>query len=237
MIDPKGSQLWVRDLNAYYGDSHVLRGMNFHVAYGEAVALLGRNGAGKTTTIKSIMGMLRRRHGSIHFQGQETIDMEPHLIARLGITHCPEDRGIYGSLNVRENLELPPILLPGGMKLSEIYGLFPRLKERASSSGTSLSGGEQQMLAIARMLRTGATLLLLDEPTEGLAPVIVGQIVEIVRALKARKLTIVLVEQNIHFAATLADRHYVVENGTVIDELSPDDVRKAVPKLRSYLGV
>jgi branched-chain amino acid transport system ATP-binding protein len=236
MIDA-GTQLSVRGLEAFYGESHVLRGMKFHVDHGEIVALLGRNGAGKTTTIRAIMGMIAERSGSIRFEDQETIGLEPDRIARLGITHCPEDRGIFSSLSVRENLELPPVLRPGGLTLAAIYELFPRLKERSSSSGAKLSGGEQQMLAIARILRTGATLLLLDEPTEGLAPVIVKQIGEIIRSLKARRLTILLVEQNLNFAAMLSDRHYVVEDGAVIDELSNEEVRNGAPKLRSYLGV
>jgi branched-chain amino acid transport system ATP-binding protein len=237
MDDVSGAQLSVRNLQAFYGESHALRGVDFHVDHGEVVALLGRNGAGKTTTIRSIMGMIAKRSGSIRFEGHETIGLESDRIARLGITHCPEDRGIYSSLSVRENLELPPVLRAGGLAMTEIYQLFPRLKERSASAGTKLSGGEQQMLAIARILRTGATLLLLDEPTEGLAPVIVKQIGEIIRSLKSRRLTILLVEQNLNFAAMLADRHYVVEDGAVIDELSGEEVRGGAPKLRSYLGV
>ncbi len=236
MFDP-GTQLAVRDLDAFYGESHILHRMTFHVGHSEIVALLGRNGAGKTTTIRSIMGMIAARSGSIRFEGNEMIGLESDHIARLGVTHCPEDRGIFSSLTVRENLELPPVLRSGGLTLDEIYGLFPRLRERSSSSGTKLSGGEQQMLAIARILRTGATLLLLDEPTEGLAPLIVKQIGEIIRSLKSRRLTILLVEQNLNFAAMLADRHYVVEDGAVIDELSSDEVRGGAPRLRSYLGV
>jgi branched-chain amino acid transport system ATP-binding protein len=237
MGDGPGAQLSVRNLEAFYEESHVLRGVEFYVGHGEVVALLGRNGAGKTTTIRSIMGMIAKRSGSIRFEGHETISLESDHIARLGITHCPEDRGIYSSLSVQENLELPPVLRAGGLAMMEIYQLFPRLKERAASAGTKLSGGEQQMLAIARILRTGATLLLLDEPTEGLAPVIVKQIGEIIRSLKSRRLTILLVEQNLNFAAMLADRHYVVEDGTVIDELSGEEVRNGAAKLRSYLGV
>lgn len=237
MVDSRGAQLSVRGLQAFYADSHVLRGMEFYVNHGEVVALLGRNGAGKTTTIRSIMGMIAKREGSIRFEGHETIGMESDQIARLGVTHCPEDRGIFSSLTVRENLELPPVVKSGGLTLPEIYQLFPRLQERSASAGTKLSGGEQQMLAIARILRTGATLLLLDEPTEGLAPVIVQQIGNIIRSLKDRKLTIVLVEQNLNFAAMLADRHYVVENGSVIDELTSEEVNGRASKLRTYLGV
>jgi branched-chain amino acid transport system ATP-binding protein len=237
MVDAAGAQLSVVDLQAFYGESHILRGIKFHVEHGEIVALLGRNGAGKTTTLRSIMGMIAERTGSVRFEGNETVGLESDHIARLGISHCPEDRGIFSSLSVRENLELPPVLRPGGLTLPEIYALFPRLKERSASAGTKLSGGEQQMLAIARILRTGATLLLLDEPTEGLAPVIVKQIGEIIRSLKARRLTVLLVEQNLNFAAMLADRHYVVEDGAVIDELSSEEVRSGAPKLRSYLGV
>jgi len=237
MVDAAEAQLSVQGLQAFYGESQVLRGIEFRVGHGEIVALLGRNGAGKTTTIRSIMGMIAERSGSVRFEGRETVGLESDQIARLGISHCPEDRGIFSSLSVGENLELPPVLRAGGLTLAEIYRLFPRLKERSSGAGTKLSGGEQQMLAIARILRTGATLLLLDEPTEGLAPVIVRQIGDIIRSLKARRLTILLVEQNLNFAAMLADRHYVIEDGAVVDELSSEEVSSDVPKLRSYLGV
>lgn len=229
--------LTVRDLNAWYGESHVLHGINVDVNPGEVVTLLGRNGAGKTTTLKCIMGIVRSRKGSITFEGRETIGMSSNQIARAGIAFCPEERAIFSSLDVIENLMLPPVIKQGGMSVEEVFGLFPRLKERGSSQGTKLSGGEQQMLAIARILRTGANLLLLDEPTEGLAPVIVQQIGEIIRALKAKGFTIVLVEQNFHFASTVADRHYVVEEGHVVDMLTAADIATSQDKLKQYLGV
>ena len=229
--------LAVRDLNAFYGESHVLHGMTFDVRPGEVVTLLGRNGAGKTTTMRAIMGILKHRTGSIRFEDQELIALRSDAIARAGIAYCPEERGIFSSLNVTENLLLPPVIKPGGLELAEIYQLFPRLLERASSQGTKLSGGEQQMLAIARILRTGAKFLLLDEPTEGLAPVIVQHIGEIIRSLKARGFTVLLVEQNFHFAATVADRHYVVEHGHVIDEIDNSVVAAKKAKLEGYLGV
>ncbi|HAE51472.1 MAG: ABC transporter ATP-binding protein [Tistrella sp.] len=229
--------LTVRDLNAWYGESHVLHGINVDVNPGEVVTLLGRNGAGKTTTLKCIMGIVRSRKGSITFEGRATIGMSSNQIARAGIAFCPEERAIFSSLDVIENLMLPPVIKQGGMSVEEVFGLFPRLKERGSSQGTKLSGGEQQMLAIARILRTGANLLLLDEPTEGLAPVIVQQIGEIIRALKAKGFTIVLVEQNFHFASTVADRHYVVEEGHVVDMLTADDIATSQDKLKQYLGV
>ena len=231
------SLLVVRDLHAFYGESHILHGMNLAVPRGEVVTLLGRNGAGKTTTMRAIMGLIRNRRGSIRYEGTETIGLAPHRIARLGIAYCPEERGIFSSLNVRENLLLPPVVKPGGMSLEEVYDLFPRLKERASSQGTKLSGGEQQMLAIARILRTGAKLLLLDEPTEGLAPVIVQHIGAIIRSLKERGFTVLLVEQNFHFAATVADRHYVVEHGQVIDMILNSELAANKAKLEGYLGV
>ncbi len=229
--------LEARDLEAWYGESHVLHGMSFTIPEGEVVTLLGRNGAGKTTTMRSIMGLLRKRRGSLVYDGTQTIGLAPNRIARLGIGYVPEERGIFASLNVRENLELPPIVKPGGLTTEEVYGLFPRLLERKGSQGTKLSGGEQQMLAIARILRTGAKLLLLDEPTEGLAPVIVQQIGEIIRTLKAKGFTIVLVEQNFRFAATVADRHYVVEHGRVVDAILNQDVPANTAKLQEYLGV
>jgi len=229
--------LQVKGLHAHYGESHILHGMDFEVRKGEVVTLLGRNGAGKTTTMKSIMGVVGQRKGSVKFQGKELIDLAPHQIARQGIGWCPEERAIFASLNVRENLMLPPVVQGGGVSVDEVYEMFPRLKERAGSQGTKLSGGEQQMLAIARILRTGASLLLLDEPTEGLAPVIVQQIGEIIRKLKAKGLTILLVEQNFHFAATVADRHYVVDHGQVIDSIPNDQLEASKEKLQSYLGV
>lgn len=229
--------LEVKDLNGWYGESHVLHGMNFTVPPGEVVTLLGRNGAGKTTTMRAIMGLLGKRTGSVRFEGTETIGMASNLIARTGIAYCPEERGIFASLNVRENLELPPVVKPGGLTLDEIYQLFPRLLERTNSQGTKLSGGEQQMLAIARILRTGARFLLLDEPTEGLAPVIVQHIGQIIRTLKQKGFTVLLVEQNFHFASTVADRHYVVEHGQVVDTFLNDDVKRNLAKLEEYLGV
>jgi branched-chain amino acid transport system ATP-binding protein len=232
-----GALLKVEGLEAWYGESHVLHGMNFEIHPGEVVTLLGRNGVGKTTTMRSIMGIVGKRAGSITYQGTETIKLPSNKIARLGIAYCPEERGIFSSLNVRENMLLPPQVLPGGLSIEEVYQLFPRLQERANSQGTKLSGGEQQMLAIARILRTGAKLLLLDEPTEGLAPVIVQHIGEIIRQLKARGFTILLVEQNFHFAATVADRHYVVEHGRVIDMIPNADLSANMEKLKTYLGV
>ncbi|MGP9820344.1 ABC transporter ATP-binding protein [Salinarimonas sp. NSM] len=229
--------LRVRDLDAWYGESHVLHGMAFEIAAGEVVTLLGRNGAGKTTTMRAIMGMLRQRTGSIVFDGVETMALRSDRIARLGIGYVPEERGIFASLDVRENLELPPVVKPGGMSVAEVYALFPRLRERRASQGTKLSGGEQQMLAIARVLRTGATLLLLDEPTEGLAPVIVQQIGAIIRALKEKGFTILLVEQNFHFAATVADRHYVVEHGQVVEMFRNEEIGSSMKTLQDYLGV
>jgi branched-chain amino acid transport system ATP-binding protein len=229
--------LEVKDLQGWYGESHVLHGMSFTVPAGEVVTLLGRNGAGKTTTMRAVMGVLGKRKGSVKYEGIETVSLASNVIAKHGIAYCPEERGIFSSLSVRENLELPPIVKPGGMSLDEIYQLFPRLKERANNQGTKLSGGEQQMLAIARILRTGAKLLLLDEPTEGLAPVIVQHIGEIIRTVKKRGFTVLLVEQNFHFASTVADRHYVVEHGKVIDTFLNDDVKANLAKLESYLGV
>jgi len=237
MAEVNGALLSVSDLHAFYGESHVLHGMKFTVPKGEVVTLLGRNGAGKTTTMRSIMGLLRLRRGSIRYAGTETIGLASNRIARLGVAYCPEERGIFSSLNVRENLLLPPVVKPGGLSVDEVYELFPRLKERGSSQGTKLSGGEQQMLAIARILRTGAELLLLDEPTEGLAPVIVQHIGDIIRQLKARGFTVLLVEQNFHFAATVADRHYVVEHGHVVDMIENSQLATNKKKLEGYLGV
>jgi len=229
--------LEVKDLHGWYGESHVLHGMTFNVPAGEVVTLLGRNGAGKTTTMRAVMGMLSKRTGSVRFEGNETVGMASNLIARAGIAYCPEERGIFASLNVRENLELPPVVKPGGLTLDEIYGLFPRLLERTNSQGTKLSGGEQQMLAIARILRTGARFLLLDEPTEGLAPVIVQQIGQIIRTLKQKGFTVLLVEQNFRFASTVADRHFVVEHGEVVDMFTNDQIESNRAKIEEYLGV
>ncbi len=229
--------LKVENLEAWYGESHIRHGVGFEIGRGELVTLLGRNGAGKTTTLRSIMGIVGRRKGSIRFDNQETVGRTSDSIARLGIAYCPEERGIFSSLSVEENLLLPPVVKPGGMGIKEIYSLFPNLEERRRSQGTKLSGGEQQMLAIGRILRTGANLLLLDEPTEGLAPVIVQRIGEIVRQLKQRGFTILLVEQNFHFAATVADRHYVMEDGRVVDMIAAADVAQSLDKLQTYLGV
>jgi branched-chain amino acid transport system ATP-binding protein len=229
--------LAVKDLNGWYGESHVLHGMSFEVNDGEVVTLLGRNGVGKTTTMRAIMGLLANRDGSIRFNGAETIALPSNRIARLGLAYCPEERGIFASLNVKENLLLPPKVKEGGLTVEEVYEIFPRLKLRGGSQGTKLSGGEQQMLAIARILRTGAKFLLLDEPTEGLAPVIVQQIGEIIRTLKQKGFTILLVEQNFHFASTIADRHYVVEHGTVVDMISNTALEANKEKLKAYLGV
>lgn len=229
--------LAVEGLEAWYGESHVLHGMNFEVREGEVVTLLGRNGAGKTTTMRSIMGIVSKRTGSIRFRGEEIIAAPSNKIARLGIAYCPEERGIFSSLDVRENLLLPPEVQPGGLSLDEIFTLFPNLKERLNSQGTKLSGGEQQMLAIGRILRTGAKVLLFDEPTEGLAPVIVQQIGRTIHALRDRGFTIVLVEQNFHFAATVADRHYVVDHGHVIDMIENSALEANTDKLKAYLGV
>ncbi|MGF7161694.1 branched-chain amino acid transport system ATP-binding protein [Rhodoligotrophos appendicifer] len=229
--------LTVRQLEAWYDESHVLHGVDFDVSAGEVVTLLGRNGAGKTTTLKSIMGIVKKRRGSVKFDDKELINQPSRVIARSGIGFCPEERGIFASLSVEENLMLPPIISDGGLSRDEIFQLFPNLKERLNSQGTKLSGGEQQMLAIGRILRTGAKLLLLDEPTEGLAPVIVQQIGVTINKLKQRGFTIVLVEQNFHFASTVADRHYVVEQGRVVDMILNSDIKKSEEKLHRYLGV
>ncbi len=239
MPDGAGAKplLTVRGLNAWYGESHILHGVEFDVAPGEVVTLLGRNGAGKTTTMKSIMGIVGRREGSVLLDGTETIRLPSNRIAYLGIALCPEERAIFSSLNVAENLLLPPKVREGGLTVEQIFKLFPNLKERLGSQGTKLSGGEQQMLAIGRILRTGARLLLLDEPTEGLAPVIVQQIGHTITELKRQGFTILLVEQNFHFAATVADRHYVMENGRVIDMIPNTLLDANVAKLHEYLGV
>jgi branched-chain amino acid transport system ATP-binding protein len=224
-------------LHAWYGESHVLHGMDIEVRRGELVTLLGRNGAGKTTTLKAIMGMVAHRTGSVRFERKEIIQLPSNRIARLGIAICPEERGIFASLNVHENLVLPPEVRPGGLSVPAIFELFPNLKERLRSPGTKLSGGEQQMLAIARILRTGARFLLLDEPTEGLAPVIVQQIGATIRRLKAEGFTILLVEQSIKFAQTVADRHYIVEHGRVVDMVPSAQLASSMDRLRVYLGV
>jgi branched-chain amino acid transport system ATP-binding protein len=229
--------LAVKGLEAWYGESHILHGVTFEVQAGEVVTLLGRNGVGKSTTLKSIMGIVAQRRGSVRFDGRELTTMPSDAIARAGIAFCPEERGIFASLDVRENLLLPPRVRPGGLDLERIFALFPNLRERLSSQGTKLSGGEQQMLAIARILRTGARLLLLDEPTEGLAPVIIQQIRDTIGMLKTQGFTVLLVEQNFHFAATVADRHYVMEHGRIVDEFSTPELKANMGKLHEYLGV
>ena len=229
--------LEVAGLHAWYGESHVLHGMDFTVEEGEVATLLGRNGAGKTTTLRAIMGILGQRTGSVRFRGAELVGLASNRIARLGIAYCPEERGIFASLDVEENLMLPPAVRAGGMGVDEIYAIFPNLRDRRRSQGTKLSGGEQQMLAIGRILRTGASLLLLDEPTEGLAPVIVQQIGDLIRTLKRKGFTVLLVEQNFRFASTIADRHYIVEHGRVIDTFRNAELPQHEDKLHEYLGV
>jgi branched-chain amino acid transport system ATP-binding protein len=234
---PPTEMLRVTDLHAFYGESHILHGMDFGVSRGELVTLLGRNGSGRTTTLKAILGLTGRRTGSVMVNGHETVEMPPHQIVRLGLGYCPEERGIFGSLSAEENLMLLPPVGSGGMTVDEIYAMFPNLKERRRAPGTRLSGGEQQMLAMARILRIGARLLLLDEITEGLAPVIVQALGRAVRALKERGFTVVMVEQNFRFAAKLADRHYVVEHGRIVDMIQQADLEASTEKLHSYLGV
>jgi branched-chain amino acid transport system ATP-binding protein len=229
--------LSVQNLEAWYGESHILHGINFQVNPGEVVTLLGRNGAGKTSTLKSVMGIIGKRTGSVFFDGKEIIRSPSDRIARMGIAFCPEERGIFASLDVRENLLLPPAVRSGGLTMDQIFELFPNLKERLSSQGTKLSGGEQQMLAIARILRTGARFLMLDEPTEGLAPVIIQQIGETIKRLKSEGFTILLVEQNFRFAATVADRYYIVEHGKIIDGFANAELQANMDKLHTYLGV
>lgn len=229
--------LKVADLNTWYGESHVLHGINFEIREGELVTLLGRNGAGRTTTVKSILGLVGKRTGSIQIDGVETIHMPTNKIARLGLGYCPEERGIFSSLSCEENLMLPPKVGEGGMSVEEIYEMFPNLKERRHSQGTRLSGGEQQMLAMARILRSGARILLLDEITEGLAPVIVQTLGRVIRALKAKGLTIVMVEQNFRFAAPLADRHYVIEHGQIVATVNKNELESKSDMLNEYLGV
>jgi branched-chain amino acid transport system ATP-binding protein len=234
---PPVELLRVTDLHAFYGESHILHGMDFRITKGELVTLLGRNGSGRTTTLKAILGLVGKRTGSVMMNGRETIRMPPHQIVHLGIGYCPEERGIFSSLSAEENLLLPPAVGSGGMSVAELYQMFPNLKERRLSQGSRLSGGEQQMLALARILRIGARLLLLDEITEGLAPVIVQALGRVVRQLKERGFTMVLVEQNFRFAAQLADRHYVVEHGRVVDMIPKDQLAGATDKLHRYLGV
>ncbi|HQQ71858.1 MAG TPA: ABC transporter ATP-binding protein [Alicycliphilus sp.] len=235
---PTGNEmLRITDLHAFYGESHVLHGIDLRVAEGELVTLLGRNGAGRSTTLKSVMGLVGRRSGSIMLNGRELIGMAPHRVTRLGVGFCPEERGIFSGLSTEENLMLPPVVRSGGMTIDEIYDVFPNLYERRASPGTRLSGGEQQMLAMARILRTGARLLLLDEITEGLAPVIVKKLGEVIRLLKARGYTIVLVEQNFRFAAPLADRHYVLEHGRIVATVRKDELAAKTEMLHELLGV
>jgi branched-chain amino acid transport system ATP-binding protein len=229
--------LEIKDLHAWYGESHVLHGVNLKVRKGEVVSLLGRNGAGRTTTLRSIVGLTGRRTGSVRIDGKDCLDLPPHRIARFGVGYCPEERGIFASLTAEENLNLPPTLAPGGLTVAELYQMFPNLKERASSPGMRLSGGEQQMLALARILRTGAKLLLLDEISEGLAPVIVQKLAEVIRTLKSRGYTILLVEQNFRFAAPLADRFYVMEHGKVIEEFERQRLGDNMAMLQEYLGI
>ena len=229
--------LRVRGLQAWYGESHILHGVDFEIHQGELVTLLGRNGAGRTTTIKAILGLTGRREGSVQIDGQETVGLPTHRIARLGLGYCPEERGIFSSLSCEENLMLPPGIGTDGLSIDEIYDMFPNLKERRHSQGTRLSGGEQQMLAMARILRSGARILLLDEITEGLAPVIVQTLGRVIRTLKSRGFTIVLVEQNFRFAAPLADRHYVVEHGRIVATVRKDELASQTAMLNEYLGV
>jgi branched-chain amino acid transport system ATP-binding protein len=231
------TMLDIRNLHAWYGQSHVLHGVELTVRAGELVTLIGRNGAGKSTTLKSIMGLVPQRTGSIRFEETETVGIEPHEIARLGIAYCPEDRGIYATLDVAENLRLPPEVRPGGFSAEAVLDLFPNLRERLRSPGTKLSGGEQQMLAIGRILRTGAPLLLLDEPTEGLAPVVVEQIGDVIRRLKRDGLTILMVEQNVRFATTIADRHYVMERGRVVEAFDNARLKSEFDRVTGLLGV
>ncbi len=231
------TELTLREVRAWYGQSQSLHGVDMHIRAGEVVALLGRNGAGKTTTLKSIMGLVPKRTGSIEFRGRSLVTLNPESIARLGITYCPEERGIYSSLTVFENLKLPPVVAKGGFTLDELFELFPNLLERRNNQGSKLSGGEQQMLAIARILRTGAKLLLLDEPTEGLAPVIVERIGQIIQLLRARRYTILLVEQNFRFVSRLVDRGYVMEHGRIVDEFDRDTLHAQADRVKAYLGI
>ncbi len=234
---PPVELLRITDLHAFYGESHILHGVDLTVRKGELVTLLGRNGSGRTTTLKAILGLVGRRTGSVMMNGRETIRMQPHQIVHLGIGYCPEERGIFASLSAEENLMLLPEVGSGGMPLEEIYGMFPQLQERRKSQGTRLSGGEQQMLAVARILRIGARLLLLDEITEGLAPVIVQALGRVARTLKERGFTVVLVEQNFRFAAPLADRHYVMEHGRIVDMIPKEELASSMERLHRFLGV
>jgi branched-chain amino acid transport system ATP-binding protein len=229
--------LAIENLQAWYGESHILHGVNLEVHAGEVVTLLGRNGAGKTTTLKSVMGIVPQRTGSVRLEGRELIGLTSDKIARAGIAFCPEERGIFASLDVQENLFLPPELKPGGLSADQVFELFPNIKERLKSQGTKLSGGEQQMLAIGRILRTGARLLLLDEPTEGLAPVIIQQIGKTIQMLKSQGFTILLVEQNFRFASTVADRYYIMEHGKVVERFKNSELDAKLEKLHEYLGV
>ena len=229
--------LRVCDLHAFYGESHILHGVEFVVNRGEVVTLLGRNGAGRTTTLKALLGLVGKRSGSVRIDGREAIALPPHRIAHLGVGYCPEERGIYASLSTEENLLLPPVVAPGGMSIEEIYGMFPNLKDRRALQGTRLSGGEQQMLAVARTLRTGARLLLLDEISEGLAPVIVQGLSHTIHELRRRGFTIVMVEQNFRFAAPLADRLYIMEHGRVVQSFAASELQQRMPTVQQYLGV
>ncbi|HJV75860.1 MAG TPA: ABC transporter ATP-binding protein [Noviherbaspirillum sp.] len=233
----KTEYLRVSDLHAFYGESHILHGIDFTVRRGECISLLGRNGSGRTTTLRALMGLTGKRNGSVMLNGREVIGMPPHKIAQLGVGYCPEERGIYASLSCEENLLLPPVVGSGGMSVEELYEMFPNLKDRRHSQGTRLSGGEQQMLAMARILRTGARLLLLDEISEGLAPVIVQKLAEIIRQLKQKEYTIILVEQNFRFAAPLADRMLVVEHGQIVAEIEQHELQEKLPYLHEVLGV
>lgn len=237
MAEPGRELLRLTDVHAWYGESHILHGIDLHVNQGEVVTMLGRNGAGRTTTLKSILGLVGRRAGSIMVNGTETVAMPPHSVARLGIGYCPEERGIFASLSCEENLLLPPVIAQGGMSVEEIYSLFPNLKERRASPGTRLSGGEQQMLSVARILRTGANLLLLDEISEGLAPVIVQALGRAIRMLRDRGFTTVMVEQNFRFAAPLADRFYIIEHGRVVETFAAGELEANAETLKTYLGV
>jgi branched-chain amino acid transport system ATP-binding protein len=229
--------LHVSGLQAYYGESHILHGVDFNVQRGQVVTLLGRNGAGRTTTLKALLGLVGKRSGSVRINGHEAIGLPPHRIAHLGVGYCPEERGIYASLSAEENLLLPPVVGPGGMSIDEIYGMFPNLKERRETQGTRLSGGEQQMLAVARTLRTGARLLLLDEISEGLAPVIVQGLSRTIHELRQRGYTIVMVEQNFHFAAALADRFYIMEHGRMVQGFAASELDGKMAMVHEYLGL